>query len=1126
MKYSEHRYLKIAFTVLGIFLLSSLSEAQSLGSHYFSSYQQSNLILEKGIKLKPALLRIEKRFDIVFLYRTDAVKNKKVTRTRSLNEVNFENTLKKLLAEQGLILKYINPKTYGIYTKSSKKTTEQQNPVDEKVSGTVTDGQSGETLPGVNILVKGTTTGTSTDSIGHYELNVSSLQDTLRFSYIGYQKQLIPINGRHKIDVALTPQALTGEELVVVGYGTQRESDLTGSVSQVQASALEDKPVSTVTEALQGAAANLTIQQPSGAPGAGMNIDIRGISTMNNNDPLVVIDGVVGGNLDDVNPNNIKNISVLKDAGSAAIYGSRAANGVILVTTKSGQKNTRPTVTFSSQTGMNVPNIPYRPVKGYENAILKNEALVNAGNSPIYTPEDIRTLKEKGDIQWYMDTIFQKALQQNYNVAVSGGDDVTTYHVSTRYFDQQNNFVGDYGLKRYNLDLNLNTEFSGVDVKSKLSFQRSDITNPAANQGFLIADAKRTPPYYNYQMQADNGKYLINDVLSQFNPLGELEKGGYSESTNDVVTGLLQVGYDILPQLQARASFSAVINSNESLLKVNEVKYYASPDAVNYASTSGSDRNTNNDNYRAIRINPKFVLNYEGSIGTKHDISALLGVSNESFTSESNGIHMMYTDPDLNIPISETEIQNSSYTTLQTKTKNSLYSAFGRAKYSYDQKYYFEFDFRYDGSSKFAKANRWGFFPSASVGWKISEESFMGDYKNNVGDLKLRASYGTLGNQSVGNYQYQTTYFTFSNAYAFNNSAVSGTGFVFANHDIRWEQTTTLNLGLDASFFNHRLRASIDAYQKVTSDILITPTVPGTYGGGVPDYNAGSMRNRGWEVSLTYNTSTGNFNHSIRLNVADSWNTVTDFVGREQISSVDDMQRIIREGVAFNSYYGYKTDGYFQNEQEVKNGPKPIGISVQPGDLRFKDRNGDGVIDENDRYVLGNAFPRYTFGLQYDLRWKNFDLNLFLQGVGKRTMFLRGENVEPFHANYSYTMYTHQTDFWTPTNPDARWPRLTIPGSASNTNNYHLTSDLNAFDASYIKLKDIKVGYTLPKSISLGAKKVYLYVNARNLFTISKMNFLNPESTEFNNDMNNNGSNSGRSYPSIKYYGFGVQLSI
>lgn len=1007
---------------------------------------------------------------------------------------------------------------------------QQQN--DEAVSGVVQDGQLDEVLPGANIVVKGTNIGTSTNASGQYSLVPPSLSDTLVASFVGYEEKEIPINGRTTIDIVLEPSTVAAEELVVVGYGTQRAETVTGAVSQVQGSTLEEQPVSDVTEALQGAAANLTIQNPSGEPGSGYNINIRGISTFTNNDPLVVVDGIAGGSLSNLNPSNIESISVLKDAGSAAIYGSRAANGVILVTTKSGVKNEEPTVTFSSQLGMNAPNIRYEQVSGYQNAILRNQALVNAESSPLYTPEEIRTFREEGDVEPFMDAIFEDALQQDYNFSISGGSDNTSYRASGRYFDQQNNLVGDYGLKRYNFRINVNTDYERFSVDSRLSVQRDNVTNHAASTGFLVADARRTPAYYNYALQDSSGRYLINDVLTEFNPLGELQRGGANEATNDAYTGVLNVGYDIMESLQARVNLSGIINSNESLFIRKQVPYYATSTATEPANISGTERNTNNDNYDSILLNPSFVLDYDDTFGgDTHGVSGLVGVSNESFTAESNGYHLLYTDPDLNIPTSETETNESSYTSLETKTQTSLYSLFGRAKYSYDERYFAEFNFRYDGSSKFAEENRWGFFPSLSLAWNLSEEGFLDAYRDDVGDLKLRASYGTLGNQSVGNFQYQTSYFTFQNAYAFGSDPVAGAGFTFGNQELQWETTTTFNMGLDASFFEERLRGSVDVYQKNTNDILLTPTVPGTYGGGVTAYNAGSMRNRGWEVSLNYSTIGDGISHSVNFNVSDSWNEVTDFLGREQISTSGEMQRIIREGLPLNSYYGYKTDGFFQNPQEVEEGPTPIGVQVQPGDVRYEDKDGDGDIDDDDRYVLGNAFPRLTFGLQYGLSWGNdtwgdFNVSALIQGVGKRTMVLRGETIEPFHANYSYVMYEHQLDFWTPTNPDARWPRLSAPGSASNSNNYQTASDLYAFDASYATLKNVRVGYTLPEHLSFGAQRINIYLNARNLYTLSNMDIINPESTEFSNDMATGGANSGRSYPDIRYYGFGIQLTL
>jgi hypothetical protein len=407
----------------------------------------------------------------------------------------------------------------------------------------------------------------------------------------------------------------------------------------------------------------------------------------------------------------------------------------------------------------------------------------------------------------------------------------------------------------------------------------------------------------------------------------------------------------------------------------------------------------------------------------------------------------------------------------------------------------------------------------------------MGAYKDRIGDLKVRGSYGVLGNQNVDDYSYFTTYTVYTNTYGFNNEAVSGTGFEFGNSELRWEESANFNIGIDGTFLRNKLSVSLDYFNKVTSNILLTPAVPTVFGGAVARENAGEMRNRGWEATINYHAKTGAFRHNLRLNVADSQNEVTDFGGNEQINSSDQMLKIIREGEALGSYFGYKTDGYFQNYEQIEASALPVGATVQPGDVRYVDKNADGVIDDKDRQLLGNAFPRHTFGLTYDLQWKGFDLGILVQGVGKRDMFLRGELVEPFHSNYSYVAYTHQLDYWTPTNTDARWPRLSSPGSASNTNNYQKSSDIYIFNAAYVRLKNVQLGYTVPKQITsrFGIEKLRLNVNAQNLFTLSNVSFIDPESTEFGGNMGGTGgtgANSGRNYPTLKYYGFGLDLEF
>ena len=542
---------------------------------------------------------------------------------------------------------------------------------------------------------------------------------------------------------------------------------------------------------------------------------------------------------------------------------------------------------------------------------------------------------------------------------------------------------------------------------------------------------------------------------------------------------------------------------------------------------------TEDYNEKRYTLSTQFLLDFNRTFNEVHNVSALLGVSNESYTKQASRIAWEYTDEDLGLPTTDESIQNKdNYNSNKGTDQTSITSVFGRVGYNYKDKYYGDVSFRYDGSSKFAKDHRWGFFPSFSAGWRLSEESFMEDYKSNIGDLKLRASYGVLGNQNVDNYSYQTVYQMNNNGYVFNNLSVPSTSYTDGNALLTWEKSANFNIGADATFLNGNLYLSVDYFDKKTSNILLTPEVSTIYGGSAAKENAGEMRNRGWEVTINYKLNSGEFHHNFNFNISDSKNKVTDFGGKERIDQNDQLYKIIREGEALGSYYGYKTDGLFQSYEEIANSALPVGASVQPGDVKYVDQNNDGVIDEKDRVVLGNAFPRYTFGFTYNVAWRGFDLNVMLQGVGKRSQYLRGELMEPFHSNYSYCIYEHQLDFWTPTNPDARWPRLVAPGSSSSTNNWGMAgSDIYLLNAAYLRVKNVQLGYTIPKTWTqkFGVDKLRVSINVENPLTFAKNSFIDPESSEFGSDMggiSGIGANSGRNYPTLSYYGFGLDIEF
>ncbi|WP_162499762.1 TonB-dependent receptor [Mucilaginibacter terrigena] len=992
-----------------------------------------------------------------------------------------------------------------------------------KVSGKVID-DTNLPLPGVSVKLKGTTLGTVTDVNGNFVLDLPTADGTLVFSFIGFATKEVPLNGQTTgVNVQLIPEQNALSEVVVVGYGTQRRVNLIGAVDQVTSKSIEGKPAVNLTQALQGTSPNLIIQQSSNEPGAYQTINIRGVGTFNETKPLLVIDGITSddvGALNLLNPNDIESVSILKDAGSAAIYGSRSSNGVILVTTKKGSKNSAATLSYNGQAGIQVPHVGYKPVHSYENAILRNEAVVNAGLTPIYSPAQIRQFQQEGDHKWFLDEILQNAVQQNHNLSLSGGNATSSYLVSAGVLDQRNNLVGpNYGLRRYNYRMNLSSEFGKVKVNSILAYSRTEIKEHSFNTGTLIVDAGRTPTYY--PIKDDQGNYLTNDVLAEFNPLGILEKGGYRKRDNDNVFGNLNAELNITKDFKIKGVFGGTLTANHLFGRVMQVNYLPK-------GSYGSDRNTTDDNEKTLFTNTQFLAQYTKTIAKKHNVDILVGVANESTTFQGNYLRLKFTDPELGTPITGTVIETSSTGTNSHTIERSLNSVFGRASYNYKNKYYGEADFRIDASSKFAKNNRNAFFPSLTAGYRLTEESFMQSYRDKFGDVKLRASYGILGNQSVPEYQFLDNYRVSGDYYSFNGQQVSIIDIKFANPDIRWERASTFNIGADLSFFKNSLTVSADYFNKITRDILLPPVVPGVWGATASDYNAGEVQNRGWEVNINYRLTTGAFNHSFAFNVGDNNNKVLKLEGGDQLRSYDEMQLLNKVGLPIGSYVALKRDGYFQNLDDITNGAKPAGLNVQPGDNRYVDVNGDGIIDENDKFVFSNGFPRLTFGFTYTLNVKNFDFNLFLQGVGKRNMFVRGEQVEPFHVNYSQVIYQHQLDYWTPQNPDARFPRLAASGSQSNENNFRRGSDMYLFDGKYLRVKNVQVGYTLPVSVSkkVGMRKARVYVTGQNVLTFSPMKFIDPESTELAGNVRANGANSARSYPLPVYYGFGIDLTL
>ncbi len=1006
---------------------------------------------------------------------------------------------------------------------------------DKTVTGRVTD-ENNQPLPGVNVSIEGTTVGTTTDANGQYRLNVPDAYAgrSLTYSFIGYTTQTSTIGARQEINITLKPNNTSLNEVVVVGYGTQKRINVTGAVGTISSKNIENKPVLNTFQALQGESPNLIIQQTNLNPGSDVTVNIRGVGTLGDNTPLVVIDGVVGGNLNTLNPNDIASVSVLKDAGSAAIYGSRAANGVLLVTTKAGSINSKPTINYNGSFGYQDARVLVHKVDAWDNAYYKNQSLVNSGLPPAYTPEQIQALKEEGNGTWDIEHLLKKAPLQSHNVSFSGGGQNNSYYVSAGYQNQGSNLIGnggtgaDFGYQKYNLRLNQTSIVGKFRSNIILNYTKTRNKTNSVGDNNIFADANRVP--YNYNWKDENGNYLTNPVASQYNEYGVLEKGGYNQADNDEIFGAFNGQLSITNDLKLIGEFGGTIQNNGTFFRRTQVDYLP-------AGVYGNDLTVLDGNSKSLLTNTKLSTEYTKRI-YDHNFKVQLGVSSETYSQRGFQLQKTLTDPLLGTPTTGTIVDTQNSTNSIAVNSYSLLSVFGRLNYSYKEKYLFEALFREDASSKFASGNRASFFPSVSAGWIITQESFMEPIKNTLSTLKLRASYGTVGNQNVNNYQYQTTYFNYPNAYGYGNNIVGGAGTIIANRDITWEKAAKLNIGLDAGLFNDKITATFDYFREIRSDILAPRAdVPFIFGAGSPDYNVAKVRNTGWEAAITYNLRGKEVSQSFSLNIADNKNTLLKLTGsaNETIYNQDVFQLIRRVGQPVTQYYGYETNGFFQNQQDIDNSPKIAGNSVQPGDLKFKDRNSDGIIDEKDKTILGNPFPRYTFGFTYRINYKGFDLSLFIQGVGKRDAFLRGELVEPFHYGYGATVYEHQTDIWSPSNPDARYPILANIGSSSNTNNWRTGSDLYKYDAAYVRLKNVNIGYSFSPAITkrLGIQRLRLSLIGQNLATLSKLKFIDPETSEFNNSLSpvqSNGattpSNSARQYPLPVFYGAGLDITF
>ncbi|RZJ55748.1 MAG: TonB-dependent receptor [Flavobacterium sp.] len=982
------------------------------------------------------------------------------------------------------------------------------------ISGTVKDGKTNEVLVGASISVKGTTKTANTDFDGTFTIDAPN-NAVIVVSYVGYENSEKPINGNQKLQFLLKSEDQLLKEVVVVGYGVQKKVNLTSAVSNVNSKAFENKPVTSASQALQGTVPGLVIQQGSSEPGQGTNINIRGIGTFQSGTyPLILIDGLIGS-IDNINPNDIESVSVLKDASSTAVYGSRAANGVILITTKIGKKG-KTRVSYDYLYGMQAPtNLP-KYAQAWEYAELRNEALINSGLPAQYSPDQVNEFRKIGKGTVWLDEIYREtAPQSSHNLAFEGGSEKTVYHISVGHLDQRSLFEGntDYGLKRNNARITINSKLSDkFTVVATAAYNGTTTKEHAYWTEWLIEQATRIPVIY--PIKDKNGEYTLVSG-SNSNPLARLSEGGMRTYQNDAIAGSISAEWSIIKDLKLKGFFGANLSNN------NSHEFRKSIDYAPYKGGGDNESSVMDAFDRTLLLNSTLTLNYTKKTADNHNVSALLGASNES--SERR----WYQARKIGIPGNEFGVLGNGAITDEKNTFGSgeewgINSFFARVNYSYKDKYLLESNVRMDGSSRFNSDNRWGTFPSFSAGWRISNEGFMEGIKTYVSNLKIRASWGQAGNQDIGLYKYLRTVNIATQAYSFRDHLANGAYFSETNPDITWETSEMTDIGIDAGFFNNKLSLTLDLYSKDTKNILVNSLpVPGIYGSGSPTQNVGAINNKGWEFSANYIFKTGKVNHSLTANLSDNVNEVTNDGGRTLISGTD-VVTILKKGYPINSYYGLKSDGYFQNAQEVANGPKQTfnAAGAKPGDIRYVDRNRDGTINEaDDRFILGNPFPRYNYGLNYAVDWNGIDFSFFIQGVGKRSMWIRGEAVEAFHNNNEGPLMDYHIDRWTPTNPNASYPRLTIGTESANN---AAKSDFWIEDASYLRLKNIQLGYTIPERIiqQIGVSRFRAYITAQNLFTLTKLK------AGYDPEINSPAALSGRVYPVTKVVAVGLNVNF
>lgn len=1029
-----------------------------------NSYSQSiRLTLDmKNVTIKDVLSQIEEQSDLYFLYDNGLID---VYRKVDINVQNEQITviLNKLFGEDGVSA--VIRDRHIILTPAEGSASQQI----LKISGKVTD-SSGAPLPGVTVVVKGTTQGTVTDAYGNYSLSNVLGNAELIFSFVGMKTQEVFVSGKSVINMIMQEETIGLEEVVAIGYGTMKRSDLTGSVASLDKTEIENRSATNVLQSMEGKIAGITIKQTTSLPGDAPDIYIRGLNSISaSNAPLVIIDGVPG-DLSLLNPNDIESIDVLKDASSSAIYGARGANGVILVTTKRG-------------TGM--PKFSYNVYYGI-NQISKKLDLMNADDwlhmrqrevelaGLPHEPVDVLSEEEYANYQAgivtdWQDVVFKNALINEHNLSVSGAENTLNYYFSVNYLNHDY-VAGDFNLQRKSVRANLNKEFGNwLKVENNLQVLEND-RKGSADEGDFYATRSLSPYASPYDPE---GNYLIWPIQSETELISNPLKYKFMENFDDEKTILENLKIDIkLPVkgLHFLSNFGVTSITDHS-------KSYQTLNTPTGFKRNRQARRSSSFDYRWIFEN---IIKYEKNIKQhSFDFTGLYSAEQSESENQSQTVFGFINDAIMynNFSAAENFDPPSS-----SATEWSMTSLMARINYSYNDKYLITATYRRDGYSAFGTDRKYGDFPSVAVGWRILQENFMANLSF-ISQLKLRVSWGKNGNQAVNPYSSKSIIKQYSRAYPFGgpNDGLYGFGpTTLANSLLGWEVTESVNLGIDFGLFDNKISGDIDLYHTSTSDLLLTRGIPYTTGYSSIFDNIGSTKNDGLGLNLkTVNIKNNDgFNWNTSFNLTYNKNEIIDLYGDKK----DDIGNSWFIGEPIHVYYDYVFDGIWQEDDDIQNSHMP---GMQPGTVKLKDISGpdgkpDGIIDPNDRKIVGNREPNLLWGLTNYFQYKGFDLSIFIQGVHGVT----GQN--PMIGNNQYFARL-DLDFWLPENPSNRYPTSDL----SKSSTYKGAACYE--DASFIRLKDVTLGYTLPNNLIRGVDRLRLYLNATNLYTITDWLLYDPE---------------------------------